>query len=143
MITHQQQPDAITCTSACLAMLTNIPVGTVVSEFHDAYFKHETEVSSYLESKGLKVERLFTHSVPIPGDLYLITVPSLNKDAALHNIILDLRDEYKLYDPNEGVDGKRYYIIWDEEIRSELEVVLSHYVVDLIVKENTGSITDG
>lgn len=134
-ILHQQQPDSFTCTSACLAMLTHTPVDTVISEFHEAYFRNEMKPIHYLTSKGLNVEALFTHCRTLPGELYLIVVPSLNKDAKLHNVILDLRDddEFKVYDPNQDVEGRRWYVIWGQEIKSNYEVELSAYILEFIV----------
>ena len=118
-INHQQQPTWNTCVSACVAMLLNKPVDEVVSEFHEDYRAERVDPDEYLMKNGVNCEVLLTNAKLEMGSIYLCSVPSLNKQALTHAILLDMRDEFwSLYDPNMGKEGKLYYVpnIPDEEV---------------------------
>ena len=136
-IEHQQQPNPVTCTSACIAMLTGIPVNKIADVFHPAYSRQEITPCEYLESRGLKVKRLYTDDQPMPSRLYLVTVPSLNKKGTLHHIIVDWRDVCDVYDPNKGIKGKKYYVSWDQDSNNDLEVELGHCIPEVEVITET------
>lgn len=105
------------CLSACLAMILEeagidgIDYGTVVSEFHGLYFQGQIAPAAYLRLKGVKVRELNgLQRIDRFGAIYLLCVPSLNKEATFHSVVADCRDVLEIYDPRQ--DGKhRYYAI--------------------------------
>lgn len=133
----QQQPTGDTCVSACLAMILDLPVQQVIDEFHRDYCDDKITSAEYLQSKGVKVKihPAITRKRSFKG-LHLITVPSLNIEGALHQIIWDRRvgeDGPIIFDPNEGKPGKRYYVNkWPEDMQ-EGEVNVSGRIFDLEV----------
>jgi len=38
----------------------------------------------------------------LPGKVYIMALPSLNKGGTMHYVVADVRDVLKIYDPNEG-----------------------------------------
>lgn len=102
MIKLVKQPSYNTCTSACLAMLTGLPVEQVVEEFHERWFDKDTRNSqhnpfTYLCSKGLTP---FLCCNPYDNYLYegvvsLLTVPSLNLIGKNHHILVDYQSDHK------------------------------------------------
>lgn len=112
---HVTQPTGLTCTSACLAMITFKPVQEVVLEFDAAYNAHDTTPAEYLESLGYAPQRYYTDSFNelAPGHIYLLTVPSVILNGLLHHVVLDFRDELNaiVLDPAMGREGKRYYVL--------------------------------
>lgn len=114
-LVHVTQPTGLTCTSACLAMITFKPVQDVVLEFDAAYNAHDTTPAEYLESLGYHPKRYYTDSFNElePGHIYLLTVPSVNLNGLLHHVVLDFRDELDpvVLDPSRGREGKRYYVL--------------------------------
>lgn len=129
-----QQPTLDTCTSACLSMITGIDVNEVIRDFHDEWKNHKTNPSEYLSHKSIQHvvnKDVFNHTLEF-GFAYLLTVPSLNIDGGLHHIILDLSgDLEKVYDPNKGRDGKRYYVGWSSENIGDLEIALHGWMLDI------------
>lgn len=137
------QPTSNTCTSACLAMITGMDVNIVISEFHDDWRLSKNDPKRYLETKGVKCEfndgGAFNNCLSWDS-VFLLTVPSLNLDGKLHHIVVDLRGhgdvDVTVLDPNNGKDGKRYYIPWNCEPKNNMEVALSSWVLDLEVVPN-------
>lgn len=135
-IIHQQQPTSNTCASTCIAMLLNTPVEDVVKDFHDKYMRLETGVHQYLTDNGLNVECLTCeHRQAQWGNLYLLTVASLNTKGLLHYIILDVRIEGAviIYDPNMGKNDKDYYVSDTQEYKTIHEHGLVSYTAELII----------
>lgn len=136
-----QQPTADSCTSACLSMLTGIPVNEVISDFHHRWKDPNDgyDPSSYLMEKGCPfiVSRDPFNNFLVWGRVYLLTVPSLNVEGGLHHIVVDVRgEEEKVFDPNEGKEGRRYYYGWSgATIKSPLAVKLHGWIVDLWLAE--------
>lgn len=131
---HRQQVDDQSCTSACLAMLLNVPVMDVIGEFHIDWLKGQTDPIKYLTSKEVEFKAL-TPFTEFQGDgVYLTTVPSLNHEGTLHHILVVFKDsEMKIFDPNQGRPLKRYYVNNFAPKDSELEVHLKHYIYELRV----------
>ncbi|KRS22851.1 hypothetical protein AAY72_01710 [Alishewanella sp. WH16-1] len=135
MLSLIQQPTSDTCTSACLAMLTGIPVDKVINEFHQGYFNRDLNPCDYLAIKGIQHT---VNSNPYNnncdwGCAYLVAVPSLNIEAGMHNIIIDCTgDEIAILDPCKGRDGKKHYINWTQEPTGN-EVNLKIWMVELAV----------
>jgi hypothetical protein len=120
-------------------MLTETNVQKVIEEFHELWRHHKTNPSLYLSKKGVphKVHSSYEGHADF-GNIYLLTVPSLNISGGLHHIILDLRDEETdevvVFDPNRGKHGKYYYQGWDKPLESAWSVVLHAWIIDLIVE---------
>ena len=125
------------CASACMAMLVNRPVAEVTAEFHEDYMSAVKNPSDYLQENGIESTALLTEfREPEEGKLYLIVTPSLNIEAATHQVIMDWRDPEGgcvLFDPNQGVEGKKWFVNkWPEDLQPG-EVVLKGYVMELEV----------
>lgn len=141
---HQMQPTSTSCTSACMAMLLNRPVEQVVEEFHDPWTKHETDPERYLEPFGIECKTFdgIWGTLAEPENLYLLTVPSLNKPGHLHHVLLDLRGDLPVvFDPNRGRIREglgqaeyqwpvNYYIPWDETPKHSCETKLTSWIID-------------
>lgn len=98
-------------------MLTGVDVDKVISDFHEKYTNREMTPSDYLLGAGVHhlVNNNPFDSAIDDGSVYLLTVASLNSDGGMHSIIVDLRGKNeKVFDPNKGVDGKRYYVGWSQ-----------------------------
>ena len=125
-----QQPTDETCTSSCLAMLIeNKTVMDVIEEFHEDYFAGKITPASYLRKIGFKVREFSgLERTMIFGCVYLLCVPSLNKEATFHSILLDVQDSATVYDPCTGVKGKKYYTY--DEYKDPLSAKLKGFIID-------------
>ena len=134
-IIHFIQPTWNSCVSTCLAMILNEHPADIIRQFHDRFMAHETEIGGYLDEKGVPTTTgLATDRMDWDG-VYLISVPSLNKQALMHLLVADTRaDEVRVYDPNAGKPGKRYYI-HGRHASSEYEVELASYFIDLKINQ--------
>lgn len=113
-----QQPTDNSCTSACIAMLTGLPLSIVFKSFHDAFRAGETNAYEYLDGLGehyVKHPDLYTIGGDNDGWAYLLSVPSLNEFATMHNIVV-YTDQGSLHilDPQRGLDGKKFYESFDK-----------------------------
>lgn len=106
----QQQPTWNSCASTCMAMMLDLPAQQVIDEFHEDYITHKTRPYDYLRSKGLDVRYGVIDQLFEWDTVYMVTVPSLNLLSVNHFVVMDFRDEnWKIYDPNNGKEGKKYY----------------------------------
>lgn len=136
----QQQPTPDTCTSACLAMITGLPVSQVIEEYDHLHKAHESNPCKYLLEKGVPfVYGSIYEQMRVCGT-FLLCVPSLNIQGGNHNIIFrtwyNPDDGYyykQLLDPARGREGRRYYVV--EEPQNELEVALVSYIVELTIPD--------
>jgi len=133
------QPTDNTCTSACLSMITDKPIDEVIKEFHNDWQASLSNPSEYLKYCNIQHE---VNTNPFNfilewGNIYLLTVPSLNIKGGLHHIVVDLTDIYnnvgKVYDPNNGKDGKSYYVSWVQP-QSELQYPLKSFNIDICIR---------
>lgn len=141
-IKHVCQPDNISCTSACLAMLTGIPIQQILNEFHIGWtqgkqitpIQYLTEKRDAGESDVVMDLHLTYGDTLWPGGVYLLTVPSLNTVGHFHHIVFDWRDDENplVLDPNQGRSGKRYFTHWDEA-ESELTYPLGSWIIDATI----------
>lgn len=129
---HIQQVDNQTCTSACLAMMLNEPIMTIISEFHMDWVNVKTDPVRYLKSKGVDVTPLTPFTKILGDGMYLTAVPSLNEEGTLHHVVVTFKDsEMKIFDPNQGRDGKKYYVNNLQQKKNELEVYFTHHIYEL------------
>lgn len=129
-----QQPTGDSCTSACLSMLTGIPIDEVIEKFHSDWKAKKSNPAVWLNQNGFNYEvnhNPFCHTAEW-GSVYLLTVPSLNIVGGLHHIVMDLRSDTEvILDPNYGKVGKKYYTGWSVKSESLLAVKLSAFLIDL------------
>lgn len=130
-IKHQQQTHPHGCVSACLAMLTDQPVEKVTEEFNDLYHDHKIQPHDYLDQHGIRaIPGITIDNTLHDGRTYMIAAPSLNIEGKLHALIADLRDGFKLYDPNMGRGGRRWYVWKPEEDLQPGEFNICGWVID-------------
>lgn len=138
MINLVQQPTADSCTSACLSMLTGIAINDIISSFHNDWKLLKSNPSEFLSHQGVKHsvnKDVFSHKVNW-GNVYLLTVPSLNIEGGLHHIVLDLTGDFEsVLDPNNGKEGKKYYTGWSHDAGG-LQVKLKSWMVDIVISGN-------
>lgn len=138
-IKHQKQPTPDTCTSACLAMILDIPVDEVVKEFHEDWMNRRTDPAHYLIKKLAKfqIHREPYDNALLFGKVYLVTVPSVNITGRNHHIIVDMRHgpgKEIVYDPNDGRLDKCRYVGWTKG-REELgQYSLKAWAIDLSIE---------
>lgn len=107
------QPTANSCTSACIAMVTGLPIGQVMQEFHAKFRAGGINTYEYLDLKGvayLKHPDLYSIGGDVDGWAYILAVPSLNSFSEMHNIVV-YTDQGHLHilDPQQGNEGKLFY----------------------------------
>ena len=136
-IIHQQQPNEKSCVSACIGMLLGLSATRVQDDFHQDYLAGKT-IEKYLSEQGIQAEPMLSvdSRAPEPGSLYLIGVPSLNMEGHLHQVIFDYRnpEKFKVFDPNMGRLGKKYYVWKDDADLQNLEVNINSYNYDYRIK---------
>lgn len=119
LIVHQSQPLDDACVSTCLAMLLRVPAQQVIDDFHHQYVADEILPSGYLLDKGLPFRRYYVEERAnlLPNRVYLTTVPSLNIEHGLHQILIvtgdfDERCMIQVFDPQLGNPDKNAYTEW-------------------------------
>lgn len=141
-----QQPTADSCTSACLSMLTGIPIHDVIETFHYDWKAKKSNPAVFLNRNGFNYEvnhNPFCHTAEW-GSVYLLTVPSLNIVGGLHHIIMDLRSDTEvILDPNYGKAGKKYYTGWSKKSESLLAIQLSAFLIDLVFIPKAAKVRQG
>lgn len=114
VVKHQVQPTDQTCTMTCIAMVLGIPATQAVEEFHYDYINSIQKPSAYFKLKNIAFKTV-TESRGLEYDnVYIATVPSLNTVAGTHSIVIDATDNFTVYDPNMGREGKKFY--WYPEL---------------------------
>lgn len=140
LIKQQVQPTEITCASTCMAMILDIPVEKAIYEFHEKYYtERNITCSEYLQSKGLKVERMYADFSPSRinyNAVYGLIVPSLNIEGGTHFVLMEVDSEgnWCIYDPNYKKESKKYYIpVKYEDNDNNLEVGINSYVIEFSI----------
>lgn len=119
-IKHIQQPTDYTCTLTSISMATRIPLSKVISIAkcsvdHDVMELGLNSCDTYSVLVALGVK--FRHIWPVKlkfGQVYIASVPSLNKEATFHTVCLDMQDCFEVLDPQKGRHGKKYYDQFEE-----------------------------
>lgn len=121
-IVHVQQPNGSACVVACCAMVSGRPYDEVRAlAGKDALGSDEED--RLLVRLGILPRRSESQSLR-HGRIWLATVPSLNKRATNHRIVIDTRDGCDVYDPNEGRDGVDIYTLNDLKSWTHLTEVI-------------------
>lgn len=105
-IIFQRQLSNDNCMSACLAMLTAMPVEEVTLLFHSDYKRMKITPQRFLAEHGVSysyecraIDRV-SGQLEI-GDIYILSTPSISIRNTTHAVVLDYRcKEPKLYDPS-------------------------------------------
>lgn len=129
---HITQPDDKTCVSACLAMVLGRDVDEVIVEFHKAFMSNIMRPAEYIRRNG-KLAREFSglERVMMVGNVYLLAVPSLNREATLHSVVCDTRgDSLEILDPRK--DGEHKYYVYDK-YDDPLAIQMNGFVIDVEV----------
>lgn len=110
---HVQQRTPTECLSACIAMITRLPIDRVVADFHERYRRDWTvNVSTYFNEIGLKhTVRSAVDRVIEEGFVYTARVSSLNNIGGGHAVVIHNCPDagFTVYDPNKGRPDTRYY----------------------------------
>lgn len=122
-IIHQLQPTYNSCVSTCVAMLAGVPAERVVDKWNNLYHDEPyrlLEMLSDYDILGIP-HSPYCGSIYY-GELYLVSVQSLNVVNGLHQIIVDARGENKLlFDPSPREkytwDKLRQVGIWSIDFR--------------------------
>ena len=111
-IIHQKQTQ-LDCVSTCMAMLAGLPRREVADRFHLRYLVEcKIDVSDILWELQIPFRECRQEETILAGKLYVVSVPSINMETRMHLILVDWRvgKELKIFDPNRGVTGRRYYV---------------------------------
>lgn len=133
LIKHQTQPCTVSCVATCLAMLVDEPVQGLIDQFHEKYRAGATSMGQLLNELQIPCTSFDSLSLPtlISSGAYLVSVPSLNIQGGMHQIIIEVtEDGYFVNDPVKGIEGKLFYGLRGETFPVEGEVELGGFVVD-------------
>lgn len=110
-----QQPSSVTCVHACLAMVTGIPVESLVERFGDRGLAFDSKATVLVENKIWPVNTTFRDHPFDTCGVYLVGTCSLNLPGKMHCVVVEASsDGYRVYDPNKGRQGKDFYV--DDDI---------------------------
>lgn len=134
MLQHQQQPTFNTCMSACVAMVAGQPVAEVVERWHQSFHDKADWLDDaldyykipYFYGSQRRCELLY-------GFIYFLTVPSLNIQGGLHQILVSLTADrgIEVFDPARGRPGSKYYVYGIPTSDDEVELI--SWCIDLSI----------
>lgn len=102
-----QQINDYTCGHACISMVTGVDINTLHEQIPNA-LDDDSLIKLLVQNGVFPQYTQYPHMFPMRG-LYMMTVPSLNLLAHNHCVIVNVGDVYKVYDPNTGREGKKFY----------------------------------
>lgn len=112
IIQHQMQPCPVSCVTTCMAMISGVPVGKLMDEFHAEYRNGDLSVGDMLRNLNIEFEDFRSSDrVSIFEDgVYLVCTPSLNIQGGMHQVVIEMADgEWSVFDPNMGREGRLFY----------------------------------
>lgn len=120
--------------ATCVAMVAGQPVDEVVARWHQAFHDKTDWLDDaldyykipYFYGSQRKCELLY-------GFIYFLTVPSLNIQGGLHQILMSLTAErgIEVFDPVMGRPGAKYYVYGEAQNDAQFGVI--SWCVDLSV----------
>lgn len=140
VLVSQSQPCQESCVSTCLAMVLGLSAEHVRNRWNDKYHKESLSLSSIFEELGLKweaVDPLTREGPTVPG-IYFLSVPSLNYQAGMHQILGEVfKDEegkilWNLADPQYENKPYLYYSAGKIE-EDERSVAIKGYTIDCFI----------
>jgi hypothetical protein len=114
-------------------MLVDEPVQGLIDQFHEKYRAGNTSLGELLNELQIPCTSFDSLSLPKLEDegAYLVSVPSLNIQGGMHQIIIEVTDEnYFVHDPVKGMSGKIFYGRRCETFPEAGEVELGGFVID-------------
>lgn len=136
LIKHQTQPCTVSCVATCLAMLVDEPVQGLIDQFHAKYREGATSMRQLLDELQVPCTSFDSLDLPPLKDegAYLVSVPSLNIQGGMHQIIIEVTDDnYRVVDPVKGREGKLFYGHRSETFPEAGEIPLNGFVVDCFI----------
>ena len=138
LIKHQTQPCTVSCVATCLAMLVDEPVQGLIERFHARYRAGATSMRQLLDELEVPFRSFDSCDLPMLNEsgAYLISVPSLNIQGGMHQIIIEVDAtgvDYFVHDPVKGLEGKMYYGRRNETFPEAGEVELNGFVIDAFI----------
>lgn len=104
-ITLQKQPTPITCIHTCLAMVLGVPVRKVIDRYGPNPLNQAMIIFALTECRVIFNQ--FVFGTPAATGWYLMSVPSLNVEGGMHQIVAH-------YDMDRGCNG---WTIFDPSTR--------------------------
>lgn len=124
-----QQEDSCGCVIACIAMVLGKTYQEIAGYFTDderyrkgVNWERQLEV---MAGFNIKWRFITPPEDTLYGHVYMVTVPSLNTLSGNHAVVFDFQDEEtaRVLDPQNGVEGKKYYNYGTSSIMSFTEVL--------------------
>ena len=115
----QNQPCGHSCVPTCIAMALDIPVDKVLKEMADLGLDvskgtNDFYIMKYLVRHNIAVETFMNRGLGLGDGHYFFNVNSLNRMGLNHCVFVYIKNlEPKVYDPNNGKEGKKFYDIDD------------------------------
>ena len=153
ILSHQQQPCALSCFSTCIAMILSRPAEKVREEIHAAYREGGISLGEVLDSYGVPFTEFKTagrNNIDKPG-IWFVAVPSLNIVGIMHQVLVEYlpNESWAVFDPNEGREDKKFYTaLGDHESRLAVQFTYGYTVeafidfADLIACRMAGRLTE-
>lgn len=117
-------------------MLVDEPVQGLIDRFHERYRGGATSMGQLLRELEIPFTSFDSCDLPMLIDhgAYLVSVPSLNIQGGMHQIIIEVTDDnYYVQDPVMGFGGKLFYGRRNETFPVEGEVELNGFVIDAFI----------
>lgn len=134
MIQHRTQPTKDSCMATCIAMIAGIDEHESYASWHKKFQERVAWLDTALDKYGIP----YMYGSPrtatlLRGFIYLLSVPSLNIQAGLHQVVayLPLEGEIRIFDPVKGREGCLHYVYGTPSGGEEVEI--KSWAVDLII----------
>lgn len=137
VIEHKTQPTKDSCMATCIAMLVGIDENKAYAEWHHKFQNRSSWLDTALDKYGIPYLYGSPRSATLLyGFAYLLTVPSLNIQGGLHQVIAILCKEggVEIFDPVKGRGGL-YYVY--ESPAGDKEVEIKSWAIDLAIPLQT------
>lgn len=133
-IKHQKQGE-MDCVCTCVAMISGVKRKYIRAKYHNRYMNDpDYNVDNILDDLNIKYRECHKKEDVLLGRVYIVTVPSINMPGYFHQIIIDARinkskPEIKIFDPNKGKRGRKYYV-FTVSGKARNQVKLLSYILD-------------
>jgi ABC-type bacteriocin/lantibiotic exporter with double-glycine peptidase domain len=104
----------------------------VIANFHDDYCGGRITPSQYLRNNGIKARELSgLREIDFLGMVYILCVPSLNREGTMHSIVADTRNSrIEIFDPRNNGRNKHYVSEFIETL-DQRAVLMSHHIIEV------------
>lgn len=108
-LVQRTQPTSDSCMSAAIAMIADMDVNEVYNQLHSDLISKELWFDEVMDGLCIDYRYMFPkHNTMHMGKVYIASVPSLNMEGT-HSIVIDVRKNFKILDPNCGRPNKLVY----------------------------------